>query len=78
MNADEILDKRIKNAKRLYGQELESALLTLKWEIDKLNQGLEKKSMEVAQLTGLTNLIKRSTELNALLALKDQIENQER
>ena len=78
MNSAEILDKRIATAKRRYEADIKAVIDRLKWEQTRIEEGQIEKYFEVINLSEVHSLLKNNNELGALLALKDQIENQAR
>lgn len=78
MTAIEVLDKRIATATRRYAAALDEVLLQINHEKERIDSGYLEKYFEVSTLTGAHNLMKLNSELGALLALKDHIENQAR
>jgi hypothetical protein len=75
MTESEILNKRIETAKRRYKDALSFAISILNYELDSVEFH---SYCETNSLSGLSELTRVGGELNALLFLKDQIENQSR
>lgn len=78
MNQSEILDKRIVTAKRCYEEKIQIVIDVLRMEQKRIGEGKLDKYYEVSNIGEVFCLLSASSELGALLALKDQIENQAR
>lgn len=78
MTPTDFLDKRIATATRRYGAALDEAEILIKWQKERLGSGQVAEYFDPGNLSGPQELVKLNQELGALLALKDQIENQAR